>query len=145
MNSSASKVIKHREFRWEGIEVKAYKSDGAPYKDVTRQTLLGEGPGEESLNFVTRYFEIQPGGYSTFEVHRHPHAVIVLRGRGEVQLGNRCHAIGPFDVVYVAPETEHQFRASGSEPLGFLCVVDRTRDRPRVVGQDISSSQRESA
>lgn len=140
MNSSASKVIKHRGFRWEGIGVKVYKSDGGPYKDVTRQTLLGDGPGEESLNFVTRYFEIQPGGYSTFEVHQHPHAVFVLRGNGEVQLGRQRHAIVPFDVVYVAPETEHQFRATGSEPLGFLCVVDRTRDRPRVVARERNSS-----
>jgi hypothetical protein len=24
----------------------------------------------------------------------------------------------------------HQFRATAAEPLGFLCVVDRERDRP---------------
>src|SRR2546427_2468983 len=53
----------------------------------TRQTLLGEGTGEEPFNFVTRYFEIQPGGYSTLERHQHPHAVVVLRGRGRVTLG----------------------------------------------------------
>jgi quercetin dioxygenase-like cupin family protein len=131
--SNASKVLGCRDYRWRGVELKAYKSDDAPYRDVTRQTLFGEGPGEEVLQFVTRYFEVQPGGYSTLELHQHPHAVIVLRGTGEVVLGDETHRIAPYDGVYVAPGTKHQFRATGTEPLGFLCVVDRVRDRPVVV------------
>jgi mannose-6-phosphate isomerase-like protein (cupin superfamily) len=128
-----SKVLRCRDYRWQGVELKAYKDEPAPYRDLTRQTLLGEGAGEEALQFVTRYFEVQPGGYSTLELHQHPHAVIVLRGTGDVVLGDETHPITPFDCVYVAPQTKHQFRATGSEPLGFLCVVDRVRDRPRVV------------
>lgn len=131
---NASKVIKCRSFRWDGVELKAYKTDPAPFKDVTRQTLLGEGGGEEALSFITRYFEVQPGGYSTLELHQHPHVVVVLRGRGQVALGAETHDIAPFDLVYVAPGSKHQFRATGAEPLGFLCVVDRVRDRPQVVG-----------
>ncbi len=133
MSREPSKVIKHRRFRWEGIDVRAYKAEDASYKDVTRQTLLGEGPGEDSLNFVTRYFEILPGGYSTLELHQHPHTVIVIRGEGEVQLGDELYPIVPFDLVYVAPATKHQFRATGRRPLGFICVVDRVRDRPQVL------------
>jgi hypothetical protein len=30
----------------------------------------------------------------------------------------------------------HQFRATGAEPLGFLCVVERERDRPVPVRED---------
>jgi quercetin dioxygenase-like cupin family protein len=128
-----SKVLRCRDYRWQGVGLKAYKDEPAPYRNLTRQVLLGEGPGEEALQFITRYFEVQPGGYSTLERHQHPHAVIVIRGAGEVVLGDEAHAIAPFDCVYVAPETKHQFRATGSEPLGFLCVVDRIRDRPRPV------------
>src|SRR5256885_9983318 len=62
-----SKVLKFGGFRWDGIPVREYKTGDVPYRDVTRQTLLGEGAGEEPFNFVTRYFEIQPGGYSTLE------------------------------------------------------------------------------
>lgn len=126
------KVIKCSDYRWQGVEVKAYKGADAPYQDVTRQTLLGEAPGEEALRFVTRYFEVQPGGYSTLELHEHPHSVIILRGTGHVVLGDERQEIAPFDCVYVAPGTKHQFRATASEPLGFLCVVDRVRDRPQV-------------
>src|SRR5204863_351098 len=79
-----SKVLKFGGFRWDGIPVREYKTGDVPYRGVTRQTLLGEGVGEQSFNFVTRYFEIQPGGYSTLERHQHPHAVVVIRGRGRV-------------------------------------------------------------
>lgn len=129
--SDPSRVIPFTRFRWEGVEVHAYKEEGsAPFKDVTRQTILGDGPGEESLSSVARYFEIRPGGYSTLERHRHPHVVFVIRGTGEVVLGEAVHVIAPFDCVYVAPSTTHQFRATGDKPLGFLCTVDRERDRP---------------
>jgi mannose-6-phosphate isomerase-like protein (cupin superfamily) len=128
-----SKVIKCSAFRWAGVEVRPYKAEAAPFKDVSRQTLLGEAPGEAALNFITRYFEVQPGGYSTLELHQHPHTVVILRGTGVVSLGAETYDIAPFDCVYVAPGTVHQFRATGVEPLGFLCVVDRVRDRPQVV------------
>jgi len=131
--AQASKIITCRDYRWQGIERQAYKAERAPFKEVTRQTLLGEGPGEEALTFITRYFEVQPGGYSTLELHQHPHAVVVLRGSGHVVLSRDTRPIAPYDCVYVAPGTTHQFRATGREPLGFLCVVDRVRDRPRVV------------
>jgi len=128
-----SKVIRCRDYRWQGVGLKAYKQEPVPCRDLTRQVLLGEGPGEEALNFITRYFEVLPGGYSTLEVHQHPHAVIVLRGSGQVVLGEETHSISLFDCVYVAPGARHQFRAAGGEPLGFLCVVDRVRDRPQPV------------
>ena len=38
--------------------------------------------------------------------------------------------IRPFDLIRVTPMTWHQFRAGAGEPLGFLCLVDRERDRP---------------
>jgi quercetin dioxygenase-like cupin family protein len=132
----SSKVIKCHDFRWEAVAVKEYKAAGAPFKDVTRQTLLGEGAGEEALDFIVRYFEVQPGGYSTLERHQHPHAVVILRGTGRVVLGERSYAIAPYDCVYVAPGMLHQFQATGGDPLGFLCTVDRVRDRPQLPSEE---------
>jgi quercetin dioxygenase-like cupin family protein len=85
---------------------------------------------------VTRYFEIQPGGYSSLERHRHPHAVLVIRGRGQVLLDRDVVPVKPFDCVYVSPETVHQFQAADDTSLGFLCVVDRLRDRPVPVSRE---------
>lgn len=131
--SNGSKVIKFACYRWQGIRLNEYKSPGPNFRGVTRQTLMGDGAGEHDVAFVTRYFEVEPDGYSTLEQHRHPHSVVVLRGRGQVILGYDTYDVEPFDCVYVAPGTAHQFRAGAAEPLGFLCTVDRERDRPEPV------------
>jgi quercetin dioxygenase-like cupin family protein len=60
--------------------------------------------------------------------------VVVLRGKGEVLLGDDLHPLGPGDLVRVAADEPHQFRNDGTEPFGFLCVVDAARDRPVPVG-----------
>jgi len=119
-------------FRWEGIPVQEYKEAAAHWCGVTRIPLLGES-GEKTA-FHLRYFEIAPGGFSSFERHHHEHAVVVLRGRGEVQLGETVHELAAGDLVYVAPDEPHQFRNSAAgEPLGFLCIVDAQRDRPVLI------------
>lgn len=132
-----SKVRHARDFRWEAVPVREYKSEGTTtFRDITRQTLVGEAEDERASGFMTRYFEIQPGGYSTLEHHAHPHSVVVLRGGGEVILGDRVEGLNRHDVVYIAPHTVHQFHATGDEPLGFICVVDRERDRPILPDDD---------
>jgi quercetin dioxygenase-like cupin family protein len=129
---AGSRVHRFQEgFRWAGVPVQAYKQSAEHWCGVTRMALLGE-TGEQTA-FQVRYFEIASGGYSSFERHQHEHAVIVLRGQGEVQLGERVQPISYGDLIYVAPNERHQFRnPSQSEPLGFLCVVDAVRDRPVV-------------
>lgn len=115
-------------FRWAGVELHRYKDEGsAPFRDITRQTLFNAGDMAGEL----RYFEIAPGGYSTLERHEHVHAVMILRGEGRCLVGAEVRSVAPFDLVSVPPMSWHQFRA-GSEPLGFLCLVDRNRDRPRL-------------
>ncbi|MGO9605037.1 MAG: hypothetical protein ACLQAT_16900 [Candidatus Binataceae bacterium] len=37
------------------------------------------------------------------------------------------------DTIYIAPDRAHQLIAIGNEPLGFFCIVDAKRDRPRPV------------
>jgi len=32
----------------------------------------------------------------------------------------------------VPPDAVHQLRNEGDAPFGFLCIVDRDRDRPRA-------------
>jgi quercetin dioxygenase-like cupin family protein len=131
--ADVSKVIRFDGQQWEGVPARPYRDSPSGSSGVTRHTLLGQADYEQSLNFLTRYFEVQPGGSTSLEVHRHPHAVVVLRGAGEVVLEGKTHDLRPFDCVYVAPQAVHQFRAGPREPLGFLCVVDRVRDRPTPV------------
>ncbi len=117
------------EFHWQDVEVLAYKQHGeAPFKDVTRQVLF-EDP---QLNCQWRYFEVAPGGHTTLERHQHVHAVMVVRGRGRVLVGNDIFELAEHDLVKVPALTWHQFRAPDDEPLGFLCLVNAERDRPQL-------------
>jgi quercetin dioxygenase-like cupin family protein len=123
-------VRKHAgDFRWQDVDVLAYKQDGAaPFKDVTRQVLF-EGA---ELPAQLRYFEVAPGGYTTLERHNHVHAVMVIRGKGQCLVGDNAYEIGMHDLINVPPMTWHQFHAAADEPLGFLCLVAADRDRPQL-------------
>lgn len=117
-------------FRWTGAEIRPYKNSPGLYLGVERQLLASH----ESAAFEARYFEVQPGGYTSFERHMHVHVVIVVRGEGEVLLDDATEPIGLFDIVEVGPMEPHQFRNTGPEPLGFLCIVDKLRDKPEPLG-----------
>ncbi|HMB97875.1 MAG TPA: cupin domain-containing protein [Balneolaceae bacterium] len=134
-----SRVIKNKNFEWESAERKVYKTDTDNFRDIHRYSLLGEA--EKDLNFQTRYFEIQPGGYSSLEKHRHPHSVIIIRGKGSVILDNQITGVQLHDVVYISPETIHQFHADKNEALGFICVVDRYRDKPVIPDDETINEQ----
>ncbi|HVT11294.1 MAG TPA: cupin domain-containing protein [Fimbriimonadaceae bacterium] len=127
-------MIRHQEdeCRWEGVEVRPYKEDGNVFKSVTRQTLF---EGAHDLPVELRYFEVGEGGHSTLERHEHSHLVMVVRGSGQVLVGDAISEIGMRDLVHIPPMTWHQFRATKGEPLGFLCVVNAERDRPQRPGE----------
>lgn len=134
-HTNVSKLFRHRGgFEWNRVSPADYKPADDSWKGVTRRVFVGETG--ESAAFHVRYFEIEPGGYTTLEHHRHEHCVVVLRGRGQAVVGCRTLELGFGDVLYVAPEDPHQFRNDGGpEPFGFLCVVNAERDRPRETGQ----------
>ena len=113
--------------RWESVPILAYKEMGNVFKDVTRQVLF---EGGSDLPCQLRYFEIAPGGHSTLERHQHVHLVVVFRGKGHVLLAKEVHPIEERDVVTIDSNMWHQFRATADEPLGFLCLVNVSRDRP---------------
>jgi quercetin dioxygenase-like cupin family protein len=120
-------------FRWEAVAHQPYKQDGsAPFKDISRQVLFHA----DVLNCELRYFEMHAGGYSTLERHEHAHAVIVLRGQGECLVGDEVRQIGQFDLVSIPAWKWHQFRATTTEPLGFLCMVNVLRDRPQLPSEE---------
>ena len=121
-------VRRASEFRWEDVDLLAYKPEGGRFRSVTRQLLFGP---ELGLGCELRYFEVEPGGHSTLEKHEHVHAVVILRGRGRVLIGDCIWDVGPRDLVHVPANTLHQFRPSADQPLGFLCMVDAARDRPQ--------------
>lgn len=121
-------VIRHLEdFRWDGVPVLNYKEEGSHFKTISRQVLFEGGP---KLGAELRYFEIEPGGHSTLERHDHIHSVMIIRGAGHCLVGETVYPLAVNDLVSVPTMTWHQFRATGDQPLGFLCLVNCERDRP---------------
>src|ERR1700733_85832 len=128
-DNDPSPVRKAGDFSWAVMGVRLYKEESAaPFKTVSRQTLFSD----PRLAGELRYFEVAPGGYSTLERHEHMHAVMILRGQGEVLVGGAVQKIKPHDLVTIPPWAWHQFRPAPHETLGFLCLVNAERDRPQL-------------
>ncbi len=123
-----------RQFRWEHTEVEPYKVSahrGGEFAGASRQVLIGKRG--ERVAFHLRYFELQAGGYTSLERHRHSHVVVGVRGRGVVRIGEKDYTLTPLDTIYIGPLQAHQLRAAGRAKFGFFCIVDARRDRPRPV------------
>lgn len=119
-------------FRWEGVTLEPYKLEGGragEFRAATRQVLVGNS-GEQAA-FHLRYFELAPGGFTSYERHRHCHVVIGVRGRGMVRIGAQRQLLRPMDIAYIGPGEAHQLSAAGHSPFGFFCIVNARRDRPR--------------
>lgn len=99
------------------------------FSGVSRHTLAG--PEDLPAAWELRYFEFEPGGYSSLEKHHHAHFVVVVRGSGQALVGAELVSCRPFDAIHVAPLTPHRWINPSDEPFGFLCTVDRDRDRPQ--------------
>ena len=83
-------------FRWQGIEPRPYR-EGGGFEGIARYVLADQLPA----GFALRYFELEPGGYSSLEKHRHVHFVIAIRGAGKALVGASITELRPFDALYV--------------------------------------------
>jgi len=130
--SDRSTIFRYKKGRyaWKGVKTEAYKTLKGDWAKIIRRNLIGDGLKTKSH---VRYFEINSGGQSSFEKHRHEHIVIGIRGTGKVQLDKRQHKIKFLDVVYVSSNTPHQFINPYKEPFGFICIVPVKRDRPKIL------------
>jgi ribulose-bisphosphate carboxylase large chain len=115
-------------FTWEGVDSSVYKPEGSDFAHIIRNVIIGDN-GESCL-FHLRYFEVAPGGYSSFEQHQHEHVVICLRGKGSAIVGENIHELKVFDTLYIAPHEPHQLINTSDSPFGFFCIVNSERDRP---------------
>jgi quercetin dioxygenase-like cupin family protein len=112
-------IGKPQNLDWEGVQTKEYASTSA--WGVEGKVIIG--PHDGKPNYYLRYFRVEPGGYTSLDRHEHDHGVYIIHGRAEVLLGAETVVMGPHDVVYIPGNEEHQFRAVGPEPLGFLCII----------------------
>jgi ribulose-bisphosphate carboxylase large chain len=116
-------------FQWKGRESSPYKDAGdLAFRGVRRVELVGKFG--ERTHCDLRYFEVQPGGYTSREKHLHTHIIIGARGEAVLALGNRRLPFRQHDIAYIKPLEVHQLINETDEPFGFYCIVDHDRDRP---------------
>lgn len=108
--------------------VKRNLSEGAPgpldmpgTKDVAMRILVGRSDG--APNFSMRQFRVAAGGFTPRHTHDYEHEVVVVGGQGTVEYDGSDHPLREGDVLLVAPNVLHQFRADCGDELRFLCFV----------------------
>ena len=109
------------QFRWDNVQGNALVIDGI--QSVTKHILIGEN--EHAPKSIMRFFHLDPGGHSKLERHPQEHEVIVLQGKGKVQIGNDVFDVELYDVVFVEGNELHQFSNPFTDPFGFICVIPK--------------------
>lgn len=124
-------ILKHNmQHGWSQRQSTAYKTDQTlPHANATRTELIGQHG--ELTHFELRYFELEPGGYTSLEKHQHTHVIIGVKGIGTLIINEQQHELKTNDISYVPPQAVHQLRNNSDALFGFYCLVDRHRDRPQ--------------
>ena len=81
-------------------------------------------------NFAMRVFDVEPGGSTPRHTHAWEHEVFVLAGAGEVGSSDGKSPLKPDDVVFVAPNEQHQFVSTGSDVFRFICCIPHVKQTP---------------
>lgn len=74
-------------------------------------------------NFAMRFFKIDPGGHTPRHSHDWEHEVFVVKGNGKLWAEGKWTPIEQGSFALVIPNEEHQFAASETMELQFLCLV----------------------
>ncbi len=98
--------------------------DHPEMQGVKRRRFLN--PENSSTNFALRAYIIEPGGYTSYDIHPHEHGVYMISGNAVVIIEGREFTLRPGDVLHIGGNEAHQFFNRGSESVKFLCVRDFT-------------------
>jgi quercetin dioxygenase-like cupin family protein len=108
-------------------KVQATQYEGEGSRGVAIRPLITQGDGAPT--FATRYFEIEPGGYTPRHSHSWEHEVFVISGEGSVTGPDGPKSLAPGVAVFIPGHEEHQFRNTGNAPLVFTCAVPNQGQR----------------
>jgi quercetin dioxygenase-like cupin family protein len=76
-------------------------------------------------DFMMDIFEIEAGGWTGLHQHPWEHQVFVVTGEGEVTGPPGTTPFGPGQVIFIAPDEEHQFRNTGAGAVLFVCSIPK--------------------
>jgi len=81
------------------------------------------GRADGAPNFSLRQFLVASGGHTPRHSHDYEHEVVVVGGAGTAEYDNAEYPLREGDVLLIAPNKLHQFRADRGSELRFLCLV----------------------
>ncbi len=104
------------------------------YSDVPAQKVGAEAPGtvirwliddehDGAPYYALRMLEIEPGGNSPHHSHPFEHENYVVEGKGRVFFDGEWHDLKAGDVVFMPPNTVHQYANAGETVFKFLCGI----------------------
>jgi len=103
------------------ISYKEFNERGA--SKVRRKEVIDSK--DESHRFYLRYYEIQPGGMTPYDIHNYEHIIIVTKGKGSLLtiIDNvpKMEKIREKDVIFIKANEPHQIINTSNETLEFLC------------------------
>lgn len=112
---------------WRDVPAQPMTMAGA--RDVTRRVLISPQDGWDG--WVMRAFELAPGGHTPRHAHKWPHINVGLEGSGIVEIDGVEHPLRGGSYAFVPPGSVHQFRNTGTGPMGIICIVPLEGD-PQV-------------
>jgi ribulose-bisphosphate carboxylase large chain len=59
--------------------------------------------------------------------------VICVKGAGMIRVNRNKRQMDYMDIIYISPDTPHQFINPFRKPFGFFCIVNARRDRPELM------------
>ncbi len=78
-----------------------------------------------SFRFFLRYYKIEAGGMTPYDIHNYEHIIIVTKGEGSIltiENGSPVlKKISKNDVIFIKANEPHQIINTGNEDLEFHC------------------------
>jgi quercetin dioxygenase-like cupin family protein len=123
-----------------GAPAEEFSERGA--QGVKRKTFVDQTTG--TRRFVLRYYALEPGGQTPYDIHPYEHIVIITKGAGTVltlaQGAPSMRRIQEGDVIYIGEKEPHQFLNTGSSSLEFHCFRGMAELYAPAVDQALRSS-----
>ena len=86
------------------------------------RVMYGENGAVDGEYFCQGYVVIYPGGSIPMHDHITIETYTVLKGEGEVTIGDETAAVHPYDSVYIDKNDSHGLTNTGSEDLHLMFV-----------------------
>lgn len=103
------------------VSEESVSEEGA--KGVKIKWLINEKDGPPI--FLMRHFTVEPAGFTPFHSHDWEHEVYVLEGDGKIRYEGGEEQVAPGDAILIPPNEKHQFVASSTRTLKFLCMTPK--------------------